>query len=291
MINPDIFTKEPFEDYQAKQSEYISSHALADFAKDPSVYYGRQIGAIPPRESGAFEFGKAAHVLICEGYTAFYERYSVGGSPINPSTGKPYGRDTAKFREWLAASDPSKIYIGEEEFDALEKMCRSVTSNSALNHYFYDGIPEAVCRATLNVLCCGVIHDIKCQCRIDYWHKETETIVDLKTTRSLDTFVQDCWNYGYLYQMAFYQMVVAKRAGVRCIDGVYIRPAVVLVAVEKEQPFRSGLFKFEIYNNPLFKFQFQIRNDLHKYSHCLADNVYPAKYEEEFTLITTETKP
>lgn len=280
-----IFEIESFEDYRDKQSEYMSSHRLYEYHKDPSVFYMKETGLLPQRDTSAYEFGRAAHVVICEGWNAFNDRYIVGGSPVNPKTGKPYGRDTDKFREW-ASQYPDKVCLSEEDGANIRLMWEHVHAHAA-GQYFHNGIPEAVCRTELSVIRDDVPATVKCQCRIDYWHSESNTIVDLKTTRSLETFAQDAKDYGYFYQMAFYQMVVGRRANIGTVDGYYIRPNVVLVAIEKEEPFRCGLFKFRINDNPLFAAQDQVRKDLWDFAGDSKTDEFTSQFQTVHYLTTT----
>ena len=281
----DIFEIESFEDYRDKQNEYMSSHRLYEYHKDPSVFYMKETGLLPQRDTSAYEFGRAAHVVICEGWNAFNDRYIVGGSPVNPKTGKPYGRDTDKFREW-ASQYPDKVCLSEEDGANIRLMWEHVHAHAA-GQYFHGGIPEAVCRSELTVTRNNAPASVKCQCRIDYWHSESNTIVDLKTTRSLDTFANDAKDYGYFYQMAFYQMVVGRRANIGTVDGYYIRPNVVLVAIEKEEPFRCGLFKFRINDNPLFNAQDQVRKDLWDFAGDAKTDEFTSQFQTVHYFSTT----
>lgn len=271
-----IFEIESFDEYKAKQGEFMSSHRLYDYHKDPSVFYAKESGLLPQRETSAYEFGRAAHVLICEGWDAFNDRYIVGGSPVNPKTGKPFGRDTDKFREW-ALQYPDKICLTDEDGETLRKMYDSVNGHLAAG-YFRAGIPEGVCRSELSVIRDGKAASVQCQIRVDYFCTPLSTVVDLKTTRSLDTFEADARDFGYFYQMAFYQMVVGKRANIGTIDGYYVRPKVVIVAVEKEEPFRTGLYEFRINDSPLFAAQDQIRKDLWDYAKSVGTDKYSSLY-------------
>jgi hypothetical protein len=76
------------------QREFLSSHKLALFRQDPTLYAASMAGTMREPEREAFTVGSATHTLILEGREAFDREYIVGG-PVNEKTGKTYGRDTA----------------------------------------------------------------------------------------------------------------------------------------------------------------------------------------------------
>jgi hypothetical protein len=81
---------ESAEEYHAKAKHYLSSHQLADFRKCPQLYYRKKTQPRTQEESPAYLVGRAAHVLILEGFERFREDFAVGG-PINARTGQPIG--------------------------------------------------------------------------------------------------------------------------------------------------------------------------------------------------------
>jgi hypothetical protein len=98
---PSQLIDEPEAVYAAKRADHLSSHALADFRKSPWLYRKKQLGLIPDSDSTAYLLGRAAHCLILEGQDEFDARFAVGG-PVNPKTGRPFGRDTKAFTAWQA---------------------------------------------------------------------------------------------------------------------------------------------------------------------------------------------
>jgi hypothetical protein len=58
--------------------------------------------------------------------------------------------------------------------------------------------------------------------------------VDLKTCEDLDRFERDARRFDYPHQVAFYREVLAEGAGVRL--------PVSIVAVEKQEPHRCGVW-------------------------------------------------
>lgn len=87
------------------------------------------------------------------------------------------------------------------------------------------GVAERVCRAN--------VEGVPCHIRMDRFNPE-RSIVDLKTAADLDWFEHDVRRFGYVHQLAFYRMVLREATGVEA--------PVSLVAVEKEEPFRAGVW-------------------------------------------------
>ena len=73
-----------------------------------------------------------------------------------------------------------------------------------------------------------------CQIRMD-WFDPHQGIVDLKTCDDLTWFEADARRFGYVHQLAFYQAVLAQ------VVGIFM--PVHLIAVEKKEPFRCGVWK------------------------------------------------
>ena len=104
MTKPDFIIIEPATEYHAKRNEYLSSHMLADFRKCPELFHKKETGLIENEDRPAYVIGRAAHCLILEGGEEFHSQYTVG-EPINEKTGKPYGKSTLAYQDWLAAQD------------------------------------------------------------------------------------------------------------------------------------------------------------------------------------------
>ena len=60
--------------------------------------------------------------------------------------------------------------------------------------------------------------------------------MDLKTCDDLTWFEADARKLGYLHQMAFYRAVLAQ-----VLDGLLV--PVHIIAVEKKEPFRCGVWR------------------------------------------------
>lgn len=221
-IDLTILGHEPEAEYHARASEFLGSHALADFRKSPLLFYKRRLGLARAEDRLAWLLGRAGHVRILEGRDKFDRIFAVGG-PINPTTGKRFGSTTKAFAEWAVAQGRPVLTI--EQAELIENLAIGVSMNDAAVELICEGAAEGVVRAEYA--------GEPCQIRID-WLNPHRGIVDLKTCDDLDYFLADGRRYGYAYQMAFYRSVLAVATS-------QIVP-VNFVAVEKKEPFRAGVF-------------------------------------------------
>jgi len=260
MNGHDFIIKEPEEAYHAKSKsgEFLSSHFLAEFRKCPMLYQKRIAGEIADEDRPAFTIGRAAHCLILEEPEAFQLRYMVG-EPINAKTGKPFGKGTQAYAEWLDAQE--KEVISPADFEFITRLDEAVWSHDEAQHLLNDYIPEAVVRAEY----CG----LPCQIRMDAF-SPTRGIVDLKTCDDLTWFEADARRFGYAQQMAFYREVLCVAAGKRW--------PVHMVAVEKKEPFRCGVWR--ISEMALDSAANENAAAIARLKDCRKSGVWPTLYEE-----------
>ena len=93
-IDLDLLTHEPADEYHAKSSEHMSSHQLLDFMKCPWLFRKKRLGLVKDKDTPTYLVGRAAHVRILEGTDRYEESFALGG-PVNPSSGRPFGANTA----------------------------------------------------------------------------------------------------------------------------------------------------------------------------------------------------
>jgi len=254
----DVLTREPLEVYEAKAKEHLTSHQLADFRKCPLLYRKKQLGLIQEEDRPAYRLGRAAHMLILEGRDRFEARYAVGG-PINPSTGQPYGTRTKAYAEWAASV--GKEVLTDEEAALCAQMNAGVGANTAASDLLAEGIPEGVVRGNY----CG----LACQARLD-WVNPDAGIVDLKTCDDLTWLEPDARRYGYAHQLAFYRALLARVSGEQC--------SVYLVAVEKKEPFRCGVWRMG--EAVLAQAQKENEEAIERLKRCQETDTWPTLYED-----------
>jgi len=252
--------REPEDVYHAKRSHYLTSHKLAEFRRCPLLYRRRDVGLIPDIDTAAYLQGRAAHALILEEREQYKQRYAIGG-PINPKTGNPYGEKTKKFQEWAASQD--KAVLSDTQAATVEQMAAAVKDHAVAGALLSDGVAEGVARADY------LGH--KCQIRID-WLNPDEGIVDLKTSRDLDAFEAQIREYEYVHQLAFYHAVLSAFL-------IRDKPIpVYIVAVEKSEPFRCGIWHIQ----PWVLAQAQQQNEraMRELLTCNREGDWFTRYEE-----------
>lgn len=219
----EILLRESAEMYHAQAHKCLTSHRLADFRRNPPLFRKKELGLVREEDRPAYLVGRAAHVLILEGRETYDREFAVGG-PVNPKTGKPFGSRTKAFQEWTEAQ--GKPVLDDGQAVLIENMNAGVRSHEHAATLLANGVPEGVIRAEY----CG----IPCQARLD-WLNPERGIVDLKTCDNLDWLQMDARSYEYAHQMAFYRVVLA------CVIGMNL--PVHLIAVEKREPFRCGVWR------------------------------------------------
>ncbi|MCC7407744.1 MAG: PD-(D/E)XK nuclease-like domain-containing protein, partial [Phycisphaeraceae bacterium] len=227
-IDLDVLVDEPADVYHGKAGEHLTSHMLATFRACALLYARKRDGQVQVEKTQALTLGRAAHVRILEGKAAFADRYVIGG-PVNPKTGKPFGAETQAFREFRQeAQSQGKEVLTVEQAELIEQMATGVGANLKTADLLMDGKAEGVVRLDYR--------GVPSQARFDWVHPR-RGIVDLKTCDDLTWFEADARRYGYLHQMAFYRAVLAQAIDVRPVD-----VPVHLIAVEKKEPYRCGVW-------------------------------------------------
>jgi hypothetical protein len=217
-------TVEPEAVYATRRRDCLSSHALGEFRRNPLLFRKKQLGLVIEEERAAFVVGRAAHCRTLEGADEFQRRFAIGG-PINPKTGKSYGQDTKAYAEWAATI--GKPAISQGTADLCEQVAEAVRGHGEASALLAEGQAEGVVRTEYA--------GTACQIRIDWTHP-ARGIIDLKTIDDLDYFELQARSFGYAHQLAFYHAILAQVSG--------RKPDVHVIAVEKKEPFRVGVWRF-----------------------------------------------
>lgn len=263
---------EPAEAYHAKRDRFLSSHQLLDFMRCPWLHRKKAAGLIKDTDSTSYIVGRAAHVRILEGRDAYEAEFALGG-PINEKTGKPFGAGTKAFAEWAEAQ--GKPVLSQEQVDLVEQMAAGVGMNDEAVALLLYGRAEGVARTEY----CGT----PCQIRIDWLHPH-RGIVDLKTCDDLTWFEADARRYGYQRQMAFYRAVLTQVMGGKQADcaergDAAVSPVpVYLIAVEKKEPFRCGVWR--VSEETLAQAQRENEAAIRRLLACRESGEWPTGFEE-----------
>jgi hypothetical protein len=258
----DFILTEPAAEYHAKRDRFLSSHALADFRRCPALFRKKETGKIIDEDRPAYVIGRAAHTLILEGQAKFDSEYTVG-EPINEKTGKPYGKSTLAYQNWLATQAKPVIVPGD--YDFIHRLQTAVDTHIIAGNMLQDGIAEGVIRTNY----CNM----PCQIRMDFFNTEYG-IIDLKTCDNLDYFEADARRFQYVYQAAFYRVILREASN----KNYPFR----LIAVEKHEPFRCGVWR--ISEESLDFAEAENTAAIERLKRCRLENDWPTGYEEVRTI-------
>jgi hypothetical protein len=221
--------------------------------------------------------GSAAHKLILEGQEEFDKCYVYGG-PVNPKTGNEYGRETKAYQEWELQQRQEHgndvTFLSTDQYSQVQQMQISVHSHEQAMNLLREGQAEQVIRTNY----CGVA----CQSRYDWIDKSC--ITDLKTCQNLDNFQSDAMKYGYGIQFTFYAMILEQAVG-QSFKIVIDMPDVYVIAVEKNFPYRTGVFFFAPVNYDFFVPK--IVKAFNNYKKCLETGQFPTMFQKVLTLNLT----
>ena len=242
---------------RSRSGEMMSSHRLIKFRECPYRYF---IETTSPKENewnDSLRFGSAFHARFLEGEETYRSRDPIVEPPINPKTGKPFGKGTNAYNGHYAMYGDGFVTPEEDRMivDMKESFLRHQESDGILNY----GDTELVCRRRI----CGV----DCQIRIDLL---TEfAIYDVKTCSDIMRFERDAFAYGYPAQLAFYRDVLEDATGVRL--------PVYILAFEKSESPIFGIWRVD--EELLDDETVQNRNALEEYRKCRETGVYPTGFE------------
>ena len=272
-----IMKEESFAVYLANRERYLTSHQLMDFVRCPKLFHLKKVGALttdPNKTSADMILGSAAHKLILEGREEFDRCYAVG-APINPKTGKEYGRDTQAFAKWEEIQRCDKgtavEFITTDQWYIVSNMAHSVANHEEAQKLLRTGVAERVLRSDFN--------GIPVQSRLDWFTEidDVPIIVDLKTCNDLDSFEYDARKFLYGIQFAFYQQILLRSFFETFETDIAVPAKVYAIAVEKKEPFRCGVF--EVPDFILGSFTAKLFVAIESLKECQSAGTYPTLYE------------
>jgi hypothetical protein len=158
-------------------------------------------------------------------------------------------------------AEQTKEVISPSDFGFISRLQVAVELHNKASRLLEDGIAEGVVR----IKYCGV----PCQIRMDFFNEELG-LIDLKTCDDLTWSESDARRFGYVYQLAFYRAVLREASK--------IKYPVHIIAVEKKEPFRCGVWK--ISNEALDLAKMENVAAIERLKKCRAENIWPTGYEE-----------
>jgi hypothetical protein len=123
----------PFSEYLKLPG--LNASKLKPYSISPRFGYYKEHKEFESSE--AMTTGTLVHSFVLEGVEAtekmIKENYITSGFPVNPSTDKPYGQDSKKFKEWHAEQGNKEI-VTDIQLAQAKKITRAVTSHSKSRH-------------------------------------------------------------------------------------------------------------------------------------------------------------
>lgn len=218
----------------------LSNSSLSVLKRSPTEFHKRFItGEMKGVETDAMLLGSAVHMLALEPERFDFE-YRIESGPINPQTGKPFGRDTKKFEAWLDEArkiDSRKVLVREEFANsmAIAQAFQSHPTIAAIMASRAEKLFES--EYSMEYEIGDGKADLKC--KIDFVCPAERLIVDLKTTSDPSPYAWS-WSaedYGYHRQAAIYSDAMEAKYGgdFRFLFGV----------VRSKEPYEAAVYELD----------------------------------------------
>jgi hypothetical protein len=150
----------------------------------------------------AMNMGTLTHAMVLEGQKAADKLLSdhfITDAPVNPKTGKPYGPNTDRVKNWLAAN-PDKKYIDPADLGRCSEM-----RDAVLNHDKAVDILSQCHDREFAVTWIDELTGIECKALVDFCGNNIAG--DLKTTSAnwnVSALEKTNYDFGYHMQFSFY---------------------------------------------------------------------------------------
>ena len=225
-------------DYHAIKA--LSNSSLSVLKRSPTEFYKRFItGEMKSQETEAMLLGSVVHMLALEP-ERFDAQYVVIHGPINPRTGKPYGRDANKFTQWLDAEmalQTRKVLVREEFANslAIAKAFQAHPTIAAIMASRTEKLFESECSMEYEI----GDDKVEMKCKIDFVCPAERLIIDLKTTSDPSPYAWS-WSaedFGYHRQAAIYSDAMQAKYGepFRFLFGV----------VRSKEPYEAAVYELD----------------------------------------------
>lgn len=218
----------------------LSNSSLSVLKRSPDEFYKRFItGEIKGVETDAMLLGTAVHMLALEP-ERFDAQYVVIDGPINPQTGKSYGRDTKKFTQWLYAEmqqQTRKVLI-REEFASSLAIAKAFQSHPTIAAIMASRA-EKLFESEHGLQFGTDDQTVDLKCKIDFVCPDERVIIDLKTSSDPSPYAWS-WSaeeYGYHRQAAIYSDAMCAKYGepFRFLFGV----------VRSKEPYEAAVYELD----------------------------------------------
>ena len=267
-------------DYNVSEQEYrndprLNFHTLLKFQHDPKAFAE---GYFDDDEvTDAMRFGTALHMRVLEP-EKWVDNIAVYRAPINEKTGLPYGPTTKtamEFKQGFMEANAGKTIISGEDFDTIKFLAVNVQKHPVASPLLSNKI--AVEQAVF-----ANLFGVEVKGRIDAL---TESgLIDLKTTASLDDafgrdkFIRAIYDYKYIVQLAFYEMILERQAD--CPDA---RIPCYIIAFEKNPPYRIAVYR--ISDDVIFSAKDVVGTWLSRWEYAHNTGIFDSKYYNSIQVI------
>ena len=218
----------------------LSNSSLSVLKESPTKFYKLFVtGEMKGQETDAMLLGSAVHMLALEP-ERFDQQYVVLDGPINPTTKKPYGRDTIKFKDWLdsLAIEPNRHVLIAGEFAeslAIAKAFQAHPTIAAIMASRAEKLFESEYSMEYEI----GDDKVEMKCKIDFVCPSERLIIDLKTTSDPSPYAWS-WSaedFGYHRQAAIYSDAMEAKYGgpFRFLFGV----------VRSKQPYEAAVYELD----------------------------------------------
>jgi exodeoxyribonuclease VIII len=219
----------------------LSNSSLSVLKRSPTEFHARFISkTLKTEETDAMRLGSAVHMLALEP-ERFDEEYWISTGPINASTGKPYGRDTKKFADWLAeveANDKRKLILQDEFAESIE-IAKAFQSHPNIVSIMAAKTEKVFERGYEMAYLVDNQDPIRLKCKPDCVIPSEGLIIDLKTTSDPhpDAWKWSAEEYGYHRQAAIY---------LQAMEAYYGRQFRFLFGVVRSRaPYEVGVYELD----------------------------------------------
>lgn len=255
---PGVYPGVAFDDYCRWNA--LNHTALRKVGKS-LAHYHQAMSDPDDHDSSPKHFGRAGHTILLEP-----ERFKTdlcrAAPPVNPTTERPFGRDTKKFADFAALHPGKLILLPEEMANILG------CSQAVLKHPAAGPLIKLPGQAEVSIVWVCPITGLLCKGRIDRIVPDMGCRVDFKTTEnaSEDDFKQSIVKYGYVTQDPFYGI------GAEALKMPEKR--LLFVAAESSPPF--GVAVYALGPNTYMAGRALVLEWLHKVKAAMEAGIWPA---------------
>ncbi len=219
----------------------LSNSSLSVLKRSPTEFHARFIAkTMKQEETDAMRLGSAVHMLALEP-ERFDSECAIVEGPINPSTGKPYARDTKKFQVWLdqeMMQQTRKVLLASEFAESIE-IAKAFQSHPDIVSIMSAKTEKVFERGYEMAYLVDSQDPIRIKCKPDCVIPSEGLIIDLKTTSDPhpDAWRWSAEEYGYHRQAAIY---------LQAMEAYYGKPFRFLFGVVRSKaPYEVGVYELD----------------------------------------------